>query len=254
MNKRDFFLALAQFLRLKRSVANDADKWITVKPNGANHTGSHVMLDDETGEVKAGMGGKFNGYKIGEIRKDFTGPKATLEQIRQGQKTMTRQELPKSWQPTQFNPSAKNPEHIKLKEPLTITKQSEKAVAIKDAAGRDMWIPKSQVQIDNGTITHASEWAMNDKKLVPDNDEIFAYREQKRKKKAEEWEEEYVPRPHISLPGRSNPNIRSGSVVKIGGNYIKLLSHEGPLGFYDSDFTYREATPEEIVSGTSVTL
>ena len=56
-------------------IAQDADKWITVKPNGAEHKGAHVKIDDETGEVKAGMGGKFTGQKISEVRKDFTGPK-----------------------------------------------------------------------------------------------------------------------------------------------------------------------------------
>lgn len=55
--------------------AQDADKWITVKPNGAEHKGAHVKIDGETGEVKAGMGGKFTGQKISEVRKDFTGPK-----------------------------------------------------------------------------------------------------------------------------------------------------------------------------------
>ena len=34
----------------------DADKWITVKPNGGEHNGAHVKIDGETGEVKAGMG------------------------------------------------------------------------------------------------------------------------------------------------------------------------------------------------------
>lgn len=56
-------------------IAQDADKWITVKPNGPEHKGAHVKIDGETGEVKAGMGGKFTGQKISEVRKDFTGPK-----------------------------------------------------------------------------------------------------------------------------------------------------------------------------------
>lgn len=57
------------------SQAMDADKWITVKPNGAEHKGAHVKVG-EGGEIKAGMGGKFNGQKIGEVRKNFTGPKS----------------------------------------------------------------------------------------------------------------------------------------------------------------------------------
>lgn len=50
------------------------DKWITVKPNGEKGKGSHVKIDGE-GRVVAGMGGKFNGTKINEVRKDFKGPK-----------------------------------------------------------------------------------------------------------------------------------------------------------------------------------
>lgn len=57
------------------TTAADADQWITVKPNGAEHKGAHVKIDGESGEVKAGMGGKFNGEKISEARKDFTGPR-----------------------------------------------------------------------------------------------------------------------------------------------------------------------------------
>jgi len=51
-----------------------ADKWITVKPNGADNKGSPALIG-EGGEIKAGMGGKFNGEKISEVRKDFTGAK-----------------------------------------------------------------------------------------------------------------------------------------------------------------------------------
>lgn len=33
---------------LGRRFAMDSDKWITVKPNGANHKGVPVMIDGET--------------------------------------------------------------------------------------------------------------------------------------------------------------------------------------------------------------
>ena len=51
-----------------------ADKWITVKPNGADNKGSPALIG-EGGEIKAGMGGKFNGDKISEVRSSFTGAK-----------------------------------------------------------------------------------------------------------------------------------------------------------------------------------
>ena len=50
------------------------DKWITVKPNGQNNTGRPALIG-EGGVIKGGMGGKFNGEKISEVRKDFTGAK-----------------------------------------------------------------------------------------------------------------------------------------------------------------------------------
>ena len=45
-------------------LAMDADRWITVRPN-ANGKGSPVKIG-ENGEIKAGMGGKFNGKNISE--------------------------------------------------------------------------------------------------------------------------------------------------------------------------------------------
>lgn len=62
----------------KLALAQDADKWITVHPAGkgpkargaGNKKGTPVRIDAETGEVKAGMGGKFNGKKISEVSKN----------------------------------------------------------------------------------------------------------------------------------------------------------------------------------------
>lgn len=45
------------------------DKWITVKPNGPEHKGTPVKLEDD-GTIKAGMGGKFTGKNIGSIKKN----------------------------------------------------------------------------------------------------------------------------------------------------------------------------------------
>lgn len=78
-------------------VAMDADKWITVKPNGESNTGRPVLIDGETGEVKAGMGGKFNGQKISEARKSFSGPRIT-----QKQRASKRTEATKSMTESQY--------------------------------------------------------------------------------------------------------------------------------------------------------
>ena len=56
------------------------DKWVTVKPNGEEGKGAHVKLDDE-GQVVAGMGGKFKGVKINEVRKDFKGPRTPSKSL-----------------------------------------------------------------------------------------------------------------------------------------------------------------------------
>lgn len=59
-------------IRQRLGNAMDADKWITVHPNGSKGKGTPALIDGETGEVKAGMGGKFNGQKIGEVRRGFS--------------------------------------------------------------------------------------------------------------------------------------------------------------------------------------
>lgn len=51
-------------LKVLRQYAKD-EKWITVN-SGEGRTGSHVKIS-ETGEVLAGMGGKFNGQNISKL-------------------------------------------------------------------------------------------------------------------------------------------------------------------------------------------
>lgn len=71
-------MAFARGAKYRKGIAQD-DKWITVKPNGENAKGRPVLLGDN-GEIKGGMGGKFNGQKISEARKSFTGPRITQKQ------------------------------------------------------------------------------------------------------------------------------------------------------------------------------
>ncbi len=44
------------------------DKWITVKPNGPDAKGAHMLIG-EGGEVKAGAGGKFNGVRLNAVKR-----------------------------------------------------------------------------------------------------------------------------------------------------------------------------------------
>lgn len=60
---------LGRFWAKSQGMAQDADRWITVHPNGKDDKGTPVKLDAETGEVKAGMGGKFNGKHISAVPK-----------------------------------------------------------------------------------------------------------------------------------------------------------------------------------------
>lgn len=64
--------------KARRLLAQD-NKWITVKPNGSEGKGAHVELD-ESGRVTKGMGGKFNGTKISEVRKSFVGAKTPSQE------------------------------------------------------------------------------------------------------------------------------------------------------------------------------
>ena len=79
MKDKAFKLGYAFAMGMKYAKANPGfasdDKWITVKPNGPDHKGSPVKIDDN-GRVQAGMGGKFIGQKISETRRSFTGPKS----------------------------------------------------------------------------------------------------------------------------------------------------------------------------------
>lgn len=69
-----------------RGMAMDADKWITVHPNGKDDKGTPVKLDADTGEVKAGMGGKFNGKHISAVgqggRNEQVGAQAKIDRAR----------------------------------------------------------------------------------------------------------------------------------------------------------------------------
>ena len=83
-----------EVLKMRRKKAMDAkDRWITVKPNGEENKGRHVKIDGETGEIKAGMGGRYNGQKISEARKSFTGARITSQQREVANKKAKEREL-----------------------------------------------------------------------------------------------------------------------------------------------------------------
>ena len=70
MDKKTAFSAGIAFTTGRKfgGLAMDAERWITVKPNGERNKGKHVLIESESGEVKGGMGGKFTGQKINNLK------------------------------------------------------------------------------------------------------------------------------------------------------------------------------------------
>lgn len=127
--------------KARRLLAQD-NKWITVKPNGSEGKGAHVELD-ESGRVTKGMGGKFNGTKINEVRKSFVGAK-----------TPSQEQLNKSNQKTKKKPSAKinlKETHIQIKQPIKAEKSIFGGYRV-DGMPDNASIDKSLVTVKNGHI------------------------------------------------------------------------------------------------------
>ena len=83
-----------EVLKMRRKKAMDAkERWITVHPNGAENKGRHVKIDGKTGEIKAGMGGRYNGQKISEASKSFIGARITSQQREVANKKAKEREL-----------------------------------------------------------------------------------------------------------------------------------------------------------------
>lgn len=68
------------------------DKWITVHPNGKEKKGSPVLLN-ESGEIKAGMGGKFNGKHISKANKASKSEKQETKQETKQEQTLVGQKV-----------------------------------------------------------------------------------------------------------------------------------------------------------------
>lgn len=57
-------VAFGRGMAYKKQLTEDAAKWITVHPNGAENKGRPALIDGESGQILGGMGGKFNGARI----------------------------------------------------------------------------------------------------------------------------------------------------------------------------------------------
>jgi len=79
-------------LALLRGIAAD-DQWITVHPNGPDGKGRPALID-ESGTIKAGMGGKFNGRNIDDVPRGKNPHPVTEEKYQARQKRMAEKSAP----------------------------------------------------------------------------------------------------------------------------------------------------------------
>lgn len=99
---------------LRNALAMDED-WITVHPNGREHKGQPVLVDGEGSNrrVVGGMGGKFNGMTMGQIRQISQAKKSAKQPAQpvqiQTQVQPTPRSVPSSAQPAQPKNSAQRP-------------------------------------------------------------------------------------------------------------------------------------------------
>ena len=128
--------------KARRLLALDS-RWITVKPNGAENKGSPVKID-ESGRIEAGMGGKFNGEKINEVRKSFVGAKTPSKEH------LAAVAKPKS----DKKPTAKvklKETHIQIKEPIKAEKSIFGGYWV-EGMPENSSIDRNDVTVKNGYI------------------------------------------------------------------------------------------------------
>lgn len=167
-------MAFAKGKKYRRDVALDADKWITVKPNGANNTGRPVLIDGDTGEIKGGMGGKFNGQRISEARKTFTGPRITQKQ--RTEKATASNKPKKTYTQAEARDREKNKktwteipgDQVRFKEPRIPERETEKAVLVESfEGGKNIWVPRSLCTITpEGVVIGVKDWWAEKNRLM----------------------------------------------------------------------------------------
>lgn len=133
--------------KARRLLAQD-NKWITVKPNGSEGKGAHVEIDG-SGRITKGMGGKFNGTKINEVRKSFVGAKTpSQEQLKANAAKVTKPSEPAKTSGTKTNIG-----HIAKETDKAVMVHAEIENAAGDVRKVGVWIPKSQIGDDGNAST-----------------------------------------------------------------------------------------------------
>lgn len=150
------------------------DSWITVHPNGKEVKGSRVLLG-ESGEVKGGLGGKFTGRHISEVKgraksgsSSSGGTSSARARLPDGQEEFStplkiQRETEKAYGVE--NPDYKQAQEILSMYPDTSDGRSE-AYANMSYSERNafrnnerlIWLPKSRSTAENGEIIGAEGW------------------------------------------------------------------------------------------------
>lgn len=160
MNKKQ-----REILHKAKRLAMD-NKWITVKPNGAENKGTPVEIDD-SGRVTKGMGGKFKGQKINEVRKDFVGAKTPSKEALKADKPKNKNHSNSLHENFSQNEKGKNKSEVEVRQGEGkksntnighVVRETEKAVMVNaycEVGGHDklikvgVWFPKSRLD-ENG--------------------------------------------------------------------------------------------------------
>lgn len=158
-------------------VAQDAAEWITVHPNGKGMTksgakakGRPVLIEGSTGEVLGGMGGKFNGRHISAVSKRGKNEQHSAQQAINYYKNKDKYE--KAREAKRNQTSGKTYESIFRKEDFRVKKETQNAVLVHFTDfseepwfdgddkrwDRDVWLPKSQIQLNDGMVTSIAGW------------------------------------------------------------------------------------------------
>ena len=249
-----FGVAFSEGYKKRRGIAQD-DKWITVKPNGENAKGRPVLLGDN-GEIKGGMGGKFNGEKLSEARKSFTGPRITEAQresakqnsgnpeqqakakkakTAESRKRKTDQKEAVNRESDANTWTALPPEARRLKTPIAVKKETEKAYQVETESGKQ-WIPKSVCHVTPDGIVIGLEdwwakrngWSDRLREMTRSQFEAIQQKEHEKLQAYEAQEQQYLQQnglKKVKVPfGGENDSL---NYVTIGNQRYKVVERKG---------------------------
>lgn len=108
-------------------MAYDSPEWITVHPNGAEHKGRPALIDNATGEVLGGMGGKFTGRHISAVKQggkfEQMGAQMNVNRVNHKPDMMNGQNIPFQ---SVNNPANIDPANVENKEKSQIKPRLDK--------------------------------------------------------------------------------------------------------------------------------